>query len=77
MADNNGSDSFYRGLRHPITHKSKFTNQLNHYSLSNYDLYMTQAKLVFIFINHKLTINHAIECIVLNWQDYTGWKPVG
>jgi putative addiction module killer protein len=31
---------------------------------------MTQAKLVFIFINHKLTINHAIECIVLNWQDY-------
>jgi hypothetical protein len=31
---------------------------------------MTQAKLVLIFINHKLIINHAIECIVLNWQDY-------
>ena len=40
------------------------------YSLSNYDLYMTQAKLVFIFINHKVMINYAIECIVLNWQDY-------
>lgn len=31
---------------------------------------MTQAKLVFIFINHKLIINYAIEYIVLNWQDY-------
>ena len=36
------------------------------YSVANYDLYMTQAKLVFIFINHKLMIKHAIECIVLN-----------
>jgi len=27
---------------------------------------MTQAKLVFIFINHKLMIKHTIECIVLN-----------
>jgi hypothetical protein len=36
------------------------------YSVANYDLYMTQAKLIFIFINHKLIIKHAIECIVLN-----------
>ena len=33
------------------------------YSVANYDLYTAQAKLVFIFINHKLMIKHAIECI--------------
>ena len=36
------------------------------YSVANYDLYITQAKLIFIFINHKLIIKHAIEFIVLN-----------
>jgi multidrug efflux pump subunit AcrB len=40
--------------------------QFRSYSVANYDLYMTQAKLIFIFINHKLIIKHAIECIVLN-----------
>jgi hypothetical protein len=36
------------------------------YSVANYDLYMTQAKLVFVIINHNVMIKHAIECIVLN-----------
>jgi len=35
-------------------------------SVANYDLYMTQAILVFIIINHKLMIKYVIECIVLN-----------
>ena len=32
---------------------------------------MTQGILVFIIVNHELMIKHAIECIVLNWQDYS------
>jgi hypothetical protein len=36
------------------------------YSLSNYDLYMTQAKLEFVIINHKLMLKEVTECIVLN-----------
>ena len=31
---------------------------------------MTQGILVFIIVNHELMIKHAIECIVINWQDY-------
>ena len=40
------------------------------YSVANYDLYMIHAKLVFVINNHNLMIKYAIECIVLNWQDY-------
>ena len=36
------------------------------YSVANYDLHMTEAKLTFVFINHKFIIKYAIKCIVLN-----------
>lgn len=38
----------------------------SYYSLANYDLYTTMAKLILIVISHNLMINQAIECIVLN-----------
>ena len=43
---------------------------IDKYSAANYDLYMTQAKLIFVIINHKLMIKHAIECIVLNGRKH-------
>ena len=29
------------------------------------------VKLVSVITNHKVMINQAFECIVLNWQDYS------